>query len=193
MPSQCKTRLVISNCQSCPRICPRHLHIGGIRCCYVSSFPTGMLNVEHVDGLVGKSCVSGILQEGSLSSRETQQNWKEPSSTRSWRRAGVALASLWSVVTSQMSFCRSKVWCWTGLQPWMARWRQVQYTTIIHRGLCFHSATHTYCSSGPTLHPSSSCTIYRSNSSVTSYAPLYWSVSKSARARGHPTVNSESA
>ncbi len=102
-----------------------------------------MLNAEYVDGHKDKTCFSGALQEGSLSSRETQQSWKEPSSTQSWRRVVAASASLWLEETSQMSSYRSKVWCWMGLQLWMARWRQVQYITTIHRGHCFHSTTHT--------------------------------------------------
>ena len=105
-----------------------------------------MFDVEYVTGHRAKSCFSDALQEESLSSREIQQSSKEPSSTQSWRRAVVASASLWSEATSQMSFYRSKVWCWTGLQQWMARWRQVQYKTTIHRGHCFHitAQTHTH-------------------------------------------------
>lgn len=142
----------------------------------------GILNVEYVDGHKSKSCFSGALQEGSLSLQETQQSWKEPSSTQSWRRAVGASASLWSEVTSRTSFYRSKVWCWTGLQPWMARWRQVQYITTIQRGHCFHS-THF-------LHY-----IYPLSVLVWAQCPLLCThrLWKSTTARGCPSVNSESA
>lgn len=97
-----------------------------------------MLNVEFKDGQSSESCFSLTQQEGSLSSQETRPSWKEPSSTQSWRRAVVALALRWLEVTSLMSFSRSKVWYWMDLQLWMARWKQVQYMTSIHRGHCFH-------------------------------------------------------